>query len=71
MVWIHGGALVLGHGHLEWYEGSDTARDGIVMVSLNYRLGPFRVLCTPLARRRGCKWESGFARSGRCASLGA
>ena len=47
MVWIHGGALVLGHGHLEWYEGSDAARDGIVTVSLNYRLGPLGFFAHP------------------------
>ena len=47
MVWIHGGALVLGHGHLEWYAGSDAARDGIVKVSLNYRLGPLGFFAHP------------------------
>ncbi len=47
MVWIHGGSLVIGHGHLVWYEGSDAARDGIVMVSLNYRLGPFGFFAHP------------------------
>lgn len=47
MVWIHGGGFSIGHGHLEWYDGSDAARDGIVTVSLNYRLGPFGFFAHP------------------------
>ncbi len=47
MVWIHGGSLRMGHGHLEWYEGSDAASDGIVMVSVNYRLGALGFFAHP------------------------
>ena len=47
MVWIHGGALEIGHGHLEWYEGTDTARSGVILVSINYRLGPFGFFAHP------------------------
>ncbi len=47
MVWIHGGSFEIGHGHLEWYEGTDTARDGLVLVSINYRLGPFGFFAHP------------------------
>lgn len=39
MVWIHGGAFVRGANSLAVYDGSAFARDGIVLVSVNYRLG--------------------------------
>ncbi|MET0136153.1 MAG: carboxylesterase family protein [Kibdelosporangium sp.] len=37
LVWIHGGAFVNGSGSA--YDGSAFARDGVVCVTLNYRLG--------------------------------
>ncbi|WP_374387810.1 carboxylesterase/lipase family protein [Brevundimonas sp.] len=39
MVWIHGGALINGSGTAALYEGDDLARRGVVVVTLNYRLG--------------------------------
>ncbi|MGW1774017.1 carboxylesterase/lipase family protein [Streptomyces sp. NPDC002104] len=39
MVWIHGGALTRGSSAVPVYEGSAFARDGVVLVSVNYRLG--------------------------------
>lgn len=39
LVWIHGGAFVNGSGIVPIYDGSAFARDGIVCVSINYRLG--------------------------------
>jgi para-nitrobenzyl esterase len=39
MVWIHGGAFVNGSGAVPTYDGSRFARDGVVCVTLNYRLG--------------------------------
>jgi para-nitrobenzyl esterase len=39
MVWIHGGAFVRGSGALPTYDGSRFARDGVVCVTINYRLG--------------------------------
>lgn len=39
MVWIHGGALRNGSSAVPTYDGRAFARDGIVLVSLNYRLG--------------------------------
>ncbi len=37
MVWIHGGAFANGTGAI--YDGSRFARDGVVCVTINYRLG--------------------------------
>jgi para-nitrobenzyl esterase len=39
MVWIHGGAFVRGSGALPTYDGTHFARDGVVCVTINYRLG--------------------------------
>ncbi len=39
MVWIHGGAFRNGSSGVPWYYGDRFARDGVVCVTLNYRLG--------------------------------
>ncbi len=39
MVWIHGGAFVNGSGAVPTYDGTAFARDGVVLVTINYRLG--------------------------------
>ncbi|MEU7002291.1 carboxylesterase family protein [Nonomuraea sp. NPDC046570] len=39
MVWIHGGSLRNGSNSLSLYDGGAFARDGVVLVSVNYRLG--------------------------------
>ncbi|MEU6218713.1 carboxylesterase/lipase family protein [Streptomyces sp. NPDC047022] len=39
LVWIHGGAFSNGSGSLTGYDGTAFARDGVVLVTLNYRLG--------------------------------
>ncbi len=39
MVWLPGGAFVRGANSIATYDGSAFARDGIVLVGVNYRLG--------------------------------
>jgi para-nitrobenzyl esterase len=39
MVWIHGGGHAVGSGSEKYYEGSALARRGVVVVTINYRLG--------------------------------
>ena len=39
MVWIPGGAFEFGTAATAWYDGSRFARDGVVCVTINYRLG--------------------------------
>src|SRR4051812_40098962 len=39
LVWLHGGALTRGSSAVPVYDGRTFARDGIVFVSVNYRLG--------------------------------
>ena len=47
MVWIHGGALVLGGGALPLYDGTALAQRDVVVVSLNYRLGALGFFAHP------------------------
>lgn len=39
MVWIHGGGFEMGSGSSPLYHGEPFADDGVVLVTLNYRLG--------------------------------
>jgi para-nitrobenzyl esterase len=39
LVWIHGGAFRSGTGAVGTYDGNAFARDGVVCVTINYRLG--------------------------------
>ncbi|HEX4422703.1 MAG TPA: carboxylesterase/lipase family protein [Kofleriaceae bacterium] len=39
MVWIHGGAFIMGSGSTPLYSGIPFAEQGIVVVTINYRLG--------------------------------
>lgn len=47
MVWIHGGGLVQGGSSPAVYDGTKFARDGVVLVSFNYRLGNFGFFAHP------------------------
>ena len=47
LVWIHGGALVGGSSSQTLYEGAALAKRGLVVVSINYRLGVFGYLAHP------------------------
>ena len=49
MVWIHGGAFVLGAGSHGVYDGAGLAALGAVVVTINYRLGAFGFLALGLA----------------------
>src|SRR6185295_16381341 len=47
MVWIHGGGFFAGFGGEERHNGGPLARKGAVVVTLNYRLGPFGFMAHP------------------------
>ncbi len=47
MVWLHGGGNTMGAGSLGAYDGTAFARDGVVLVSINYRLGPLGFFAHP------------------------
>lgn len=41
MLWIHGGSYLFGSGELNYYSGEHLARQGVIVVTINYRLGIF------------------------------
>jgi para-nitrobenzyl esterase len=48
MVWIHGGAFIFGAGSDSFYSGAELARTrGVVVVTINYRLGGLGFLAHP------------------------
>jgi para-nitrobenzyl esterase len=65
MVWIHGGAFQIGSSSLEMdggetlYHGGNLSRRGVIVVTLNYRLGPFGFLAHPLLSRESPRGVSG------------
>jgi para-nitrobenzyl esterase len=51
MFWIHGGGYVNGSGTAGLYDGTELARQGVVVVSINYRLGNFGFFAHPALTR--------------------
>ena len=47
MVWVHGGAYVAGSGRAPMFDGTELAREGVVVVTVNYRLGALGWLDLP------------------------
>ena len=47
LIWIYGGAFVMGGSSYPVYDGTSFARQGIVFVSFNYRLGRFGFFAHP------------------------
>ncbi len=47
MLWLHGGASYLGGGHLGGYNGEAFAKHGVIVVTINYRLGPLGYFAHP------------------------
>lgn len=47
MIWIHGGSLVSGYGSSAVFDGEKLAAQGVVVVSINYRLGILGYLAHP------------------------
>jgi para-nitrobenzyl esterase len=47
LVWIHGGGFGGGSGAIEIYDGATLAARGIVVVTINYRVGPLGFLAHP------------------------
>ena len=59
MVWIHGGGHTTGSGSASYYNGEKLARLGVVVVTINYRLGPFGYLAHPLLSKESERGVSG------------
>jgi len=59
IVWIHGGALSGGHNASPMYDGAAIAREGVVVVSINYRLGVLGYMAHPALSAESPKGVSG------------
>ena len=59
MVWFHGGGHTGGWGSAPIFDGTNLAQKGVVLVTINYRLGPFGFLAHPALTA-----ESGHGASG-------
>jgi para-nitrobenzyl esterase len=58
LVWIHGGAWIMGSGTIPWYDGTRFCRNGdVVLVTFNYRLAADGFL--HLAERFGDEYAGG------------
>ncbi|MDP3745723.1 MAG: carboxylesterase family protein [Phenylobacterium sp.] len=53
MVWIHGGGFTIGSGAMAVSDGAALSRQGVVVVTLNYRLGRFGFFAHPALARPG------------------
>lgn len=51
MVWIHGGAFVFGSGALNDFSGASFTEKGVILVSINYRLGRLGFFAFPALSR--------------------
>ncbi|CAI3936047.1 Carboxylesterase type B (PnbA) (PDB:1K4Y) [Commensalibacter communis] len=58
MIWIHGGGLVSGGSSLPVYDPSELAKQGIVVVSFNYRLGRFGFFTHPALNSENEEYKS-------------
>jgi para-nitrobenzyl esterase len=59
MVWIHGGSLVGGSSAEPMYDGVRLAQHGIILVSINYRLGLLGYLAHPALSAESAQHLSG------------
>jgi carboxylesterase type B len=56
-VWLHGGSFIIGTGAL--YDGAALARRGVVVVTINYRLGAFGMFAHPALTAESADHVSG------------
>ena len=69
MVWIHGGAFRFGAGSLPYYDGSAFARSGVILVTINYRLGRLGFFAHPALRESGGGGVANFGLADQRAAL--
>ena len=69
MVWFHGGALIFGAGSLKLYDGVALARQGVVVVTINYRLGPLGYFVHPALDRAAPRGPANFGLLDQMAAL--
>ena len=71
MVWIYGGGFTYGSGSHPSYDGEALARRGVVVVTLNYRVGLFGFMAHPDLTAESSRHASGnYALMDQTAALG-
>jgi hypothetical protein len=56
MVWLHGGGFTIGAGGLPPYNGKALATRGVVVVTINYRLGHLGFFAHPALEGKKIAW---------------
>lgn len=70
MVWIHGGAFVFGSGSQPENSGEQFTRQGVILVTLNYRLGRLGHFAFPaLSAERPDEYKGSYAYMDQIAAL--
>jgi para-nitrobenzyl esterase len=70
MVWIHGGGFMGGSGASPFTSGAPFAKQGVLLVSINYRLGRFGFFAFPaLGRERPDEIKGNYAYMDQIAAL--
>jgi len=59
MFWMHGGSNRIGSGNETGYDGAELARHGVLVVTINYRLGPLGFFAHPELTRESPHRSSG------------
>jgi para-nitrobenzyl esterase len=59
MFWMHGGSNRIGSGSESGYDGAELAKRGVVVVTVNYRLGPLGFFAHPELTRESPHRSSG------------
>lgn len=70
LFWIHGGGFALGSGSDEMYNGSEMCRNAdVVLVTINYRLGPFGFMYLEHLGNDSLKFENNLGLYDQAAAL--
>ncbi|NVK57107.1 MAG: carboxylesterase family protein [Alteromonadaceae bacterium] len=69
VIWIHGGGYVNGGASPKVYDGSEFAKNDVMFVSFNYRLGRFGFFAHPALRNDNGKGIANFAFMDQIAAL--
>ncbi len=70
MVWIHGGGFVFGSGAQPDFSGTSFARQGVVLVTINYRLGRLGYFAFPaLSQEHPNEWKGNYGYMDQVAAL--
>ena len=70
MMWIHGGAFVFGSGAFPGSTGDSFAQQGVILVSINYRLGRLGFFAFPaLSREHPEEFKGNYAYMDQIAAL--